>query len=199
MRISIATGAASLALLLAACSGNNGNSSAAANDTPLKQIAAPAGSSWAEQVVQTPEGGMRMGNPWHVYPEQAAAGLWTTPTDLAKFVIEVQLSLLGKSNRVLKQATMQEMVTPVGVGPFAVGFTFEKQGEGWYFMHDGSNWGFRCDVIGHRSKGYGLAIMTNGDRGSRIIQELRTRIERADGWDVFDKPVPRTYGPRGDQ
>jgi protein-disulfide isomerase len=62
MRISILTGAASLALL-AACSGGNGNSSAATSDEPLKQIAAPAGSSWADQVVQTPEGGMRMGNP----------------------------------------------------------------------------------------------------------------------------------------
>ena len=143
--------------------------------------------------------GQRMGDPWHVYPEQAAAGLWTTPTDLAKFVIEVQLSLLGKSNRVLKQSTMQEMVTPVGVGPFAVGFTVEKQGEGWYFMHGGSNWGFMCDVIGHRARGYGLAIMTNGDNGFPLIQELRTRIERAYGWDVFDKPIPRTYGPPGNR
>jgi hypothetical protein len=129
---------------------------------------------------------------WHVYPEQASPT--TTPADLAKFVIEVQLSLLGKSNRVLKQSTMQEMVTPVGVGPFAVGFTVEKQGEGWYFMHGGSNWGFQCDVIGHRSSGYGLAIMTNGDNGFPLIQELRTRIERAYDWDVFASRS-RTYGP----
>jgi CubicO group peptidase (beta-lactamase class C family) len=126
-----------------------------------------------------------------------AAGLWTTPTDLAKFVIEVQRSLLGTSNRVLKQSTMQEMVTPVGVGPFAVGFTVEKQGEGSYFVHGGSNWGFMCDVIGHRTKGYGLATMTNGDNGAPLIQELRTRIERAYDWDVFDRPIPRTYGPPG--
>jgi CubicO group peptidase (beta-lactamase class C family) len=142
--------------------------------------------------------GKRMGDPWHVYPELAAAGLWTTPTDLAKFAIEAQLSLQGKSNRVLKQSAMQEMVTPVGVGPFAVGFQIEKQGEGWYFMHGGSNWGFQCDLIAHRANGYGVVIMTNADSGYGLIQELRKRIEQQYAWDVFDKPVPRTYGPRGE-
>jgi hypothetical protein len=85
---------------------------------------------------------------------------------------------------------MQEMVTPVGVGPFAVGFTVEKQGEGWYFMHGGSNWGFQCDVIGHRSSGYGLAIMTNGGIMFRVMSAIPAGFERAYDWDVFGKPIP---------
>ena len=139
--------------------------------------------------------GARMGDPWHIYPEQAAAGLWTTSTDLAKFAIEVQLSLQGKSNRVLSQNTMHEMVTPVGVGPFAVGFQIAKQGEGWYFMHGGSNWGFQCDLIAHRLNGYGAAIMTNGDNGGALIGQLRTLIQQEYKWDAIDAPIPRRYGP----
>jgi CubicO group peptidase (beta-lactamase class C family) len=139
--------------------------------------------------------GARTADPWHVYPEHAAAGLWTTPTDLARFAIEVQRSLLGQSNLVLSQAMAQEMVTPVGVGPFAVGFQIEKLGEGWYFMHGGSNWGFQCDLVAHRAKGYGAVIMTNGANGGALIGQLRRTIQQQYNWDVLDKPIPRTYGP----
>jgi CubicO group peptidase (beta-lactamase class C family) len=139
--------------------------------------------------------GARMGDPWHVYPEQAAAGLWTTPTDLAKFTIEVQLALLGKSTRVLSQTTAREMVTPVGVGPFAVGFQIAKEGEGWYFMHGGSNWGFQCDLIAHRLKGYGAVVMTNSDSGGALLQQLRRLIQQEHTWDALDTPIPRRYGP----
>lgn len=135
--------------------------------------------------------GRAMNVKWHVYPEQAAAGLWTTPTDLAKFAIEVQLELLGKSQRVLNQKTVEEMVTPVGVGPFAVGFTIEQDGQGWYFTHGGSNWGFQCDLYAHRSKGYGVAVMTNSDSGGRLAMEIRNRVARAYNWDTLDKPIPR--------
>jgi CubicO group peptidase (beta-lactamase class C family) len=135
--------------------------------------------------------GRRKDQKWHVYPEMAAAGLWTTPTDLSKLLIEVQLALLGRSNRVLSQKMMQEMVTPVGVGPFAVGFVIEKRGEGWYFGHSGGNWGFLSDMVAHRVKGYGVVIMTNGDNGGMLTQEVRERVSRAYGWDTLDKPVPR--------
>lgn len=128
---------------------------------------------------------------WHVYPELAAAGLWTTPTDLAKFAIEIQLSLRGRSNKVLSPEMVRQMVSPVGVGPFGVGLTVAKVGEGWYFSHGGSNWGFRADLTAHVVKGYGVAIMANGDRGSTLIEELKTRVAAAYNWDTLERPIPR--------
>ncbi len=128
---------------------------------------------------------------WHVYPELAAAGLWTTPADLATFAIEIQLSLQGKSNKVLSREMVRQMVLPVGVGPFGVGLTIAKSGEGWYFSHGGSNWGFCGDLTAHVVKGYGVAIMTNGDRGSTLIEELKGRVANAYNWDTRERAIPR--------
>jgi CubicO group peptidase (beta-lactamase class C family) len=135
--------------------------------------------------------GRAMNVKYHVYPESAAAALWTTPTDLARFAIDVQRTLAGRSTRVLSKAVMQEMVTPVGVGPYAVGFAIARTGEGWYFSHGGGNWGFKCRLVAHRAKGYGVAVMTNGDNGEVLVGEIIERATRAYGWDTLDKPTLR--------
>ncbi len=134
--------------------------------------------------------GRAMDAKWHVYPEQAPAGLWTTPTDLAKLAIELQKALRGES-KILSRVAAQEMVTPVGTGPYAVGFSIERRNEGWYFGHGGSNWGFQCNLLAHRLKGYGFVVMTNSDSGGRLNPEVEARIAAAYNWDALDKPVPR--------
>lgn len=135
--------------------------------------------------------GRRMGEAWHVYPEQAAAGLWTTPSDLARFVIEVQRASRGPKGTVLTQASAREMLAAVGTGGFAVGLAVAQRGEGWYFSHGGANWGFRCNLLAHFRKGYGVVIMTNSDSGGPLIAELEARVAAAYGWDSLDKPIPR--------
>ena len=135
--------------------------------------------------------GRAMNAAWHVYPEQAAAGLWTTATDLARFIIEVQTAVRGPAGNVLSQASAKEMIAPVGVGPYGVGLAVEQRGEGWYFSHGGSNWGFQADIVGHVRKGYGVAIMTNGDRGRALINEIEARVAAAYNWDSLDKPLVR--------
>ena len=135
--------------------------------------------------------GESLGVKWHVYPELAAAGLWTTPTDLARFAIEVQKSAKGESNRVLSRAMVQEMLSPVGVGSFAVGFQVARRGEGWYFSHGGGNFGFRCILLAHMVKGYGLVVMTNARRGGVVMEEVSHRIQKAYEWDSMADPVPR--------
>jgi CubicO group peptidase (beta-lactamase class C family) len=128
---------------------------------------------------------------WHVYPELAAAGLWTTPSDLARIAIDLQRSVAMDQGKVLSRATARAMLTPAGVGPHAVGWGIEKRGEGWYFAHGGGNWGFSCLLVGHMTKGYGVAIMTNSDSGGAILSQIEQRVAAAYNWDTLDKAVPR--------
>jgi CubicO group peptidase (beta-lactamase class C family) len=120
----------------------------------------------------------------HVYPEMAPAGLWTTPTDLARFAIEVQLSLAGKSNKVLSKEMTTKMVTPFISENVGMGFFIEKHGQATYFGHGGANEGFRCQLLVNRDKGYGAAVMVNSDNGE-IINEIIRAIAKEYQWEDF--------------
>lgn len=134
----------------------------------------------------------RGGAKWHVYPELYAAGLWTTPTDLARFMIEVQLSLEGRSNKVLTKEMVRRMVTNGGVGQYALGFTVGsdtphrpgKAGEpARFFGHTGGNWGFRSNFEAHLEGGNGFVIMANSDDANPLMfSEIPTRIREVYGW-----------------
>lgn len=126
---------------------------------------------------------------WHVYPEMAAAGLWTTPTDLAKFGIEIALSKQGKSNRVLSQKMVDEMLTPVK-DQIGLGFFLDKNTPG-QFSHGGDDWGFKALFTMNANNGKGAVIMADSDNGIALAGLLLTRIAKEYGWSY--KP-PREDG-----
>jgi CubicO group peptidase (beta-lactamase class C family) len=117
----------------------------------------------------------------HIYPEMAAAGLWTTPVDLAHFLIELQLSLRGESNAVLNTELVELMLTEVRDG-FALGFAvWSHRGED-YFGHGGANEGYRCLMVAHRSGGFGVVVMTNSDEGAALADAVVDLIGEREGW-----------------
>lgn len=121
----------------------------------------------------------------HTYPEMAAAGLWTTPTDLSRFLIEIQKSLKSQSNKILSAGMTKKMLTPFAAEFQGLGFALDKKGNSVYFFHSGGNRGFRCLMIAHKEKGYGAAVMTNGDGGSRLGREIIRGIARVYKWDDY--------------
>lgn len=118
---------------------------------------------------------------YHVYPEQAAAGLWTNPTDLSSYIIETQLAYEGKSAKVLNRTMTRLRLTPNGDAHAALGVFIDNPGSAVYFQHGGANEGFRCQYMGSLSGGDGLVIMVNSDNGD-IIPEIVNSIARVYHW-----------------
>jgi len=121
------------------------------------------------------------------YPEMAAAGLWTTPSDLARFAIEVGLSAQGKSNKVLKPELSRLMVSPqiaIRQGQnMALGLFLDRMDR--YFQHGGADIGFVCGLYASTEGGYGAAIMTNSDSPGQLIDEILRAIAKEYGWEGY--------------
>ena len=138
----------------------------------------------AQRAAMTASGTYSDGKPvhgkWHIYPEMAAAGLWTTPTDLAKFAIEIALSKQGKSNRVLSEKMTREMLTPVKEDA-GLGFFMEKDNPG-QFGHNGADEGFQALLTMNADTGNGLAIMANSDNGIQVADLVLRRVAKEYAW-----------------
>src|SRR5579863_5249402 len=98
----------------------------------------------------------------HTYPEMAAAGLWTTHTDLARYAIEVEQSLVGKADHVLSQDMTRQMLTS-GMGHWGLGLEIGGSDADPYFSHGGANEGFRNNFAAYEKNGEGVFVMTSGD------------------------------------
>jgi CubicO group peptidase (beta-lactamase class C family) len=126
----------------------------------------------------------------HTYPEMAPAGLWTTPSDLARLAIEVQNEYAGKSTKILSQEMMRQMLTHQK-GDWGLGFGLNHEGPHLRFGHGGGNEGFRCGLEAYAESGQGFAIMTNSDSGDLLASEYRRTIAKEYNWPDF-QPIERS-------
>ncbi len=125
---------------------------------------------------------------WHVYPEMAAAGLWTTPADLARYAIGVQRCIAGEAGALLSTELAETMLTPqvdsgrphlehLGLGPFLGGSDSSRR-----FGHGGGNEGFKCQLVAYVEHGLGIAVMTNSDNGNALCGEVADAVATAFEW-----------------
>jgi CubicO group peptidase (beta-lactamase class C family) len=116
-----------------------------------------------------------------IHPELAAAGLWSTPTDLLKWAMEIAAARAGKSNKILSQGLVTQMLTvvkrPMGLGPFLGG-----TGRAFNFGHRGWNPGFHAKVMYFPETGQGAAVMINGDGGRGMVDEVMRGVGAEYTW-----------------
>jgi CubicO group peptidase (beta-lactamase class C family) len=149
----------------------------------------PLPADWASRTAAgTYADGKLVHGRWHIYPEMAAAGLWTTPTDLAKFAIEIAVSKQGKANHVLSQEMTNTMLTPV-MDEAALGF-FMDQRNSDQFGHGGADEGFQALLTMNATSGNGVAIMANSDNGMAAAEFVIRRVAEEYGWKY--NPAPQT-------
>lgn len=129
---------------------------------------------------------------YHIYPEfGAGAGLWSTPSDLACFVVGIQDSYMGRPGSLLGRDTAVDMLTP-RIGPHGLGFMVTSKGGEVALSHAGGNLGYRNLLFAYAETGKGALIMTNSDAGGNICSEILRAIAVAYDWPDYqpEKKVP---------
>ena len=135
--------------------------------------------------------GHRQGRPipgrWHVYPELAAAGLWTTPTDLGRVAAALQDSLAGRPAPLLTPATVRQMLTPQP-GGYGMGWVLETRAGEPVFGHLGLNEGYEALLAASaspHSPQHAVVVMSNGQGGTAVAQALVRAVARELDWAAY--------------
>jgi CubicO group peptidase (beta-lactamase class C family) len=128
--------------------------------------------------------------PW-THPELAAAGLWSTPSDLAAFLISLQKAVGGKTDQALTPPAARTLLTPV-MNHYALGFDIAGSGTATTFAHGGHNQGYQNTMVAYTGRGDGAVVMTNGDNGDEVARALVRAVAKEYGWPSF-LPVERQH------
>lgn len=144
---------------------------------------------WANNVAMPHKGNGDAvpGGPYR-YPEMAAAGLWTTPSDLAKFLINIQAAWNGRDGELIQPATAREMLKLVKSGS-SMGFDVGGSGDGQYFAKGGDTTGFAGEMVALNSRGEGVVILTNNSIGAALADEIVRSVAAAYHWPAFQTHV----------
>ena len=127
-------------------------------------------------------GGQRIPGKFHIYPEMAAAGLWTTPSDLARYLLYVEAAVRGETGQLLTPALAKDLVTRQQPGEHGLGPSIDEPGEFARFGHGGVDEGFEADMLAYVSGGRGVVIMANANLAQLLFQEIRGSVARAYQW-----------------
>jgi hypothetical protein len=121
----------------------------------------------------------------------AAAGLWTTPTDLAKWAIALARADNGEESPLMSTASARTMLNP-GLGQWGIGIGVEGTGDDRRFDHGGDDWGFKANLVAWPRGERAIVGMANGDDGAEVITELTQAVARAYAWKGVE---PRVVEP----
>jgi CubicO group peptidase (beta-lactamase class C family) len=119
----------------------------------------------------------------HAYPEYAAAGLWTTAEDLARFAMALGDAASGAPDALISADLMAEaMQIYFDEEPYGLGFEVIDTGDGPVLSHPGGNYGFRSHMFTYSDGRGGAVILTNGSNGLDLIAEIHVALSRTMGW-----------------
>ncbi len=133
---------------------------------------------------------------WLVNPELAAAGLWTTPTDLATLVIEVAKSKRGGEGRLLSSDITRQMLSR-HQDEMGLGFVVGDSDPHGYFAHSGGNQGYFAHFEMLADSGKGIVIMTNSDAGQALASLVIASVAHAYDWPLLERR--QVSGPRAER
>lgn len=126
----------------------------------------------------------------HTYPELAPAGLWTTASDLARFLIATQQAVI-RGNSVLNASNAQQMVA-AGLGDWGLGLAIGGKPNHRYFWHGGGNEGYQCLMTAYEGEGDGAVVMTNGNHGYALANDIIRTIAREYQWPDWGPRIVKT-------
>jgi phospholipase A1 len=122
---------------------------------------------------------------WHNYPELASNGLWSTPKDLARFVINIMQSYQGKPSGLLPQSVAKQMLTKQKNTLFGLGVMVQGKDKNLNFIKIGKNFGYIAVIIGFPNTGQGAVLMINDDNNFACVAKIVYAIERKYKWPIF--------------